>query len=72
MATRSEELVSVQAAIAEIEAGSQLVEIGDAVYRAADIDKLYAREKDLRLQTSRVAGYRPLFKRVNMGGIGYS
>jgi len=72
MATRNEELATVRAAIKEIEQGSQLVEIGDAIFRAADIDDLYAREKTLQNEIARTAGYRPMFKSINLGGLGYS
>ena len=47
MATTAEQLTSVRAAIAAIEAGAQATRHGDTQVTMADLSTLYQREKDL-------------------------
>lgn len=50
MSTTQERLTSCQQAIATIEADGQEVWFEGTKWRGADIDKLYAREKELKSQ----------------------
>lgn len=69
MSTTEEQLASVQAAIADIEANGQDVSIDGRRYTKADLSILYKREESLLARIRRASGAN-LFDRARVGVTG--
>jgi hypothetical protein len=64
-------VAEVETAITAIESGGQSFTINGLSYTAANLTSLIALRDQIKSETARTAGTRPVFRRFNLSGMGY-
>lgn len=64
-------ITDVETAISAIQSGSQAVTVDGFSYTKANLDALLKLRKQIQEETARSDGSRPVFRGVNLSGMGY-
>jgi hypothetical protein len=64
-------LADVETAISAVQTSGQSYQLGDLVYNQANLDALLRLRTKLQAEAGRTAGTRPVFRAVNLTGMGY-
>ena len=65
-------VAEVETAIAAIQTGGQSFTVNGLTYTAANLSALIALRDQIKSETARTAGTRPIFRRFNLSGMGYA